>query len=68
MSTADLIVNIVLAAFVIAGVVGLLAWSIVQGHKASVGPLRPVQTRGDISAAAENVGGQYSGNRGLAVG
>jgi hypothetical protein len=68
MSTAVLIVNIVLAAFVFAGVVGFLAWSITRGQRTGVEGLRTRQGRSDISTADEQVGGAYAADQAIAVG
>lgn len=68
MSTAELIVNVVLAVAVFAAVVGSLAWSITQGHGNGVERLRTRVARAEVSSAAERVGGDYTVDQGLAVG
>ena len=68
MSTAVLIVNIVLTGFVFASVVGSLAWSIAKGRATVVQPLRTRQVRDDISAVQEDVGGQYAADQALVAG
>jgi len=55
MSTTVAIVNIVLAAFVFAGVVGFLAWSIARGHLTGVARLHTRQPRSDKSTTYEHV-------------
>jgi hypothetical protein len=55
MSTAVSNVNIVLAGFVFAGVVGFLAWSIARGHPTGVARLHTRQARSDKPTAYEHV-------------
>ena len=55
MSTAVSIVNIGLAAFVFAGVVGFLAWSIARGHPTGVARRHTRQARSDNSTTYEQV-------------
>jgi hypothetical protein len=68
MSAAVLLVNVVLAAFVFAAVVGFLASSITHGQEASVRRARVRQARTGVSSTDEQVGRDYSADRGLVVG
>ena len=65
MSTAVLIVNVVLAAFVFLSVVGSLAWSITAGHVPGPGQLRARLARHN-APAVDDPG--YAVDQQLAIG